>query len=196
MKLTYSYKDEIFWIQNFLSKNHYKSMHSSIIKNRNLINQKTDLSWKQEYNSNSMYVFNKEIINSYETLLKHQQFVNFINYTLTSHIRKYTHRAHLDWHDDKPLKGPHSKRKYAVTYYINKNWNENYGGEFMFKDNHIKGFIQPLGNSLVIIKTGFKHKVNPVLIKNISRFSIQTWVDNYEQTTKQETSQARLEVPL
>ena len=38
MKLAYSYKDEVFWIQNFLSNDYYKLVHSIIIKNRNLIN--------------------------------------------------------------------------------------------------------------------------------------------------------------
>jgi len=172
MKLTYSYKDEIFWIQNFLSYDQYKLIHSVVIKDRNLIKNKTILNWKQNNNSNSMYVFNRDIIKQYEILVKHQKFVKFINYNLDSHIRKYTYMESLNWHEDgKP------NRKYAVTYYINKNWSEQYGGELMFKDNHIKGFIQPLGNSLVIIKTGFKHKVNPVIVKNIPRFSIQTWVN-------------------
>ena len=35
MHLSYSYKDEIFWIQNFLSYDHYKLIHSAIIKNTN-----------------------------------------------------------------------------------------------------------------------------------------------------------------
>ena len=173
MKLAYSYKDEVFWIQNFLSNDYYKLIHLIIIKNRNLIKNKTNLSWKQDNNSNSMYVFNKDIIKQYEILLKHQPFVKFIDYNFNSHIRKYSYMESLYWHNDKI----DLSRKYAATYYINKNWNENYGGEFMFKDNHIKGFIQPLGNSLVIIKTGFKHKVNPILTKNIKRFSIQTWVN-------------------
>jgi Rps23 Pro-64 3,4-dihydroxylase Tpa1-like proline 4-hydroxylase len=175
MKLAYSYKDEIFWIQNFLSNEQYKLIHSAIIKSRNLIENKTTLSWKQDNNSNSMYIFNKDIIKQYEILLKHQHFVKFINYNLNSHIRKYSYMESLNWHDDKK----DLSRKYAATYYINKNWNEQYGGELMFKDSCIKGFIPPLGNSLIIIKTGFRHKVNPVIIKNIPRFSIQTWI-NYK----------------
>jgi Rps23 Pro-64 3,4-dihydroxylase Tpa1-like proline 4-hydroxylase len=176
MKLAYSYKDEVFWIQNFLSNDYYKLVHSIIIKNRNLINKKTELNWKQEYNSNSMYDFDKSIIKPYEVLLKHQNFIKLINYNLDSHIRKYSYMESLNWHNDLD-KNFVSKRKYAASYYINKNWNEHYAGELMFKDDYIKGFIQPLGNSLVIIKTGFRHKVNPILTKNIERFSIQTWVN-------------------
>ena len=177
MKLAYSYEDKIFWIQNFLSNDYYKLIHSNIIKNRSLINKKTELAWKQEFNSNSTYDFDKNIINAYEILLKHQNFIKFTDYNLSSHLRKYSYMESLNWHNDIQSKNFDYKRRYAASYYINKNWNENYGGELMFKDNHIKGFIQPLGNSLVIIKTGFRHKVNPVLTKNIERFSIQTWIN-------------------
>jgi hypothetical protein len=185
MKLTYSYKDEIFWIQNFLSNSEYKLLHSIVIKNRKLIDEKTTLNKKltllqdNNYNSNSKHNFNKDIIKQYEILLKHQHFVKLINYKLTSHIRKYSYMESLNWHNDIFFdKINNSQRKYAATYYINKNWKEQYGGELMFKDSCIKGFIQPSGNSLVIIKTGFKHKVNPIIIKNIPRFSIQTWISN------------------
>ena len=68
MKLSYFYKDEIFWIQNFLSKDQYKLLHSIIIKNRNLIDEKTKVVWEQKNNSNSKYDFNIEVIKIYETL--------------------------------------------------------------------------------------------------------------------------------
>lgn len=178
MKLIYSYKNQIFWIQNFLSNDQYKLLHSIIIKNRKLINEKTVLTWQQNDNSNSIYNFDRNIINQYEILLKHQHFVKLINYKLTSHIRKYSYMESLNWHDDIPDEKISAYREYAATYYINKNWNEQYGGELMFKDSNIKGFIQPLGNSLVIIKSGFRHKVNPVIVKNLQRFSIQTWINN------------------
>ena len=77
MNLTYSYKDEIFWIQNFLSNDQYKLLHSIVIKNRKSIDKKTKIMWQQNNNSNSMYIFNKDIIKQYEILLKHQQFVIF-----------------------------------------------------------------------------------------------------------------------
>ncbi len=178
MKLAYSYKDEIFWIQNFLSNDQYKLLHSIVIKNRKSIDEKTILTWQQDNNSNSKHAFDKNIIKQYEILLKHQCFVKLINYNLNSHIRKYSYMESLNWHDDITVEINNSQRKYAATYYINKNWNEQYGGELMFKYINIKGFIQPLGNSLVIIKTGFRHKVNPVIVKNRQRFSIQTWINN------------------
>ena len=160
-----------------MSHDKYKLLHSILIKNRNLIKNKAEMNWKQNNSPNSLYSFNKEVIKHYETLLKHQQFVKFINYNLDSHFRKYSYMESLDWHTDSRLAyKPDIDRRYAVTYYINKNWNEQYGGEFMFKDSVIRGFIPPMGNSLIIIKSGFKHKVNPVIVKNTPRFSIQTWI--------------------
>jgi len=75
----------------------------------------------------------------------------------------------INWHED-------SHVKYGVTYYLNKRWNKNWGGELMFNDNEQSGYISPVGNSLVIIKTPLQHKVNPVLINNISRITIQNFI--------------------
>ena len=173
MKLAYSYENKIFWIHNFLSIKEYKLLHSFAIKNRKLINQKTVISWKQDYNSSSMYSVDSKIIKQYETALRQQKIVNLTNFNFQSHFRKYSYKEWIDWHADN---NPQRPRKYAAMYYINKNWNENYCGELMFKDNHIRGFIAPLGNSLIIMDAEIRHKVNPVEVKNISRFSIQTWI--------------------
>ena len=50
----------------------------------------------------------------------------------------------------------------------------------MFKSNKGSGFIPVMGNSVVIVKTGLKHKVNAVLKKTHPRLSIQTWIDKDE----------------
>ena len=47
----------------------------------------------------------------------------------------------------------------------------------MFKSNNESGFIPIVGNSLVIVKTGMRHKVNSNLKKTHPRLSIQTWID-------------------
>jgi hypothetical protein len=52
----------------------------------------------------------------------------------------------INWHEDDHV-------GYGVTYYINKRWNYNWGGEFMFKYNGNHGYLPVVGNSLVIIKT-------------------------------------------
>ena len=69
MKLIYSLEDNLFWIQNFLSNDFYRTLHKSLIKERKLINSATNVSWKQTNNSNSMYEFNENLILKYEILL-------------------------------------------------------------------------------------------------------------------------------
>ena len=46
----------------------------------------------------------------------------------------------------------------------------------MFADNVAHGFIPITGNSLVIVKSPFKHKVNPVLSPVMPRISVQIFM--------------------
>ena len=48
----------------------------------------------------------------------------------------------------------------------------------MFKDKSGSGFIPILGNSIVFVKVGLRHKVNANLKKTHDRMSIQTWINN------------------
>jgi Rps23 Pro-64 3,4-dihydroxylase Tpa1-like proline 4-hydroxylase len=77
--------------------------------------------------------------------------------------------AGINWHAD-------SHVRYGVTYYINKRWNPDWGGEFMFKADGNHGYLPVVSNSLVIIKTPMFHKVNPVLSSSIPRISIQSFI--------------------
>lgn len=160
MILNFNYKNKILLINNFLNENEYRYIYHYIIKNRNKNLKSTFVTWNQLNNPNSIYDFDINIINKYEILLKHQKFVDFKNFSFKSHFRKYSYMHSLDWHNDYD-----EKRKYAATLYLNKNWNKNWGGELMFQDNNIRGFIPILGNSLLIIKVGINHKVNSVLRK-------------------------------
>ena len=183
MKLAFNFKDQLFWIHNFLPVNIYKEMYVDLIKKRNkLYFVKSKVNWltykeevedmsesyrQDEYESPELDKFLKE----YHLLLKHQPFVNLMNQNPKSHVRKYKYGQHLTWHHDEG-----SDRKYAATFYFNKTWNESWGGELMFKSNQGSGFIPIVGNSVVIVKTGLKHRVNPNLKKTHQRFSIQTWL--------------------
>jgi Rps23 Pro-64 3,4-dihydroxylase Tpa1-like proline 4-hydroxylase len=40
----------------------------------------------------------------------------------------------INWHED-----PSST--YGITYYVNKRWNPDWGGEFMFKHNGNHGYL-------------------------------------------------------
>ena len=108
-----------------------------------------------------------------------------MNYNFYSHLRRYKYGKHLAWHED-DYKGQ-STREYAATFYFNKTWGESWGGELMFKSSLGSGFIPIVGNSVVLVKTGLTHKVNPNLKKTHPRLSIQTWIhkgDKDEINTK------------
>jgi len=183
MNLKFNFNDQLFWIHNVLPVGVYKKMYSDLIKNRNKMGFiKTNTNWptyKEEIDNKPLsygqadLTKNKvltEYFSTYHTLLKHNPFVNFLNHRLESHLRLSKYNQHLTWHgDDAP------DRTHAVTFYFNKSWNQNWGGELMFKSNKGSGFIPVVGNSMCIVKCGLVHKVNPVLKKTHPRFSIQTW---------------------
>ena len=194
MNLAFNFHDKLFWIHNFLPEHEYKRMNKNVIKIRNSKGMnKTKITWrkfKEEEEDNS-YSFgqNENGIDPnfffiFHTLLKYNSFIDFKKMNFHSHIRKFEYGNHLGWHNDSNDEG----RKYAVTYYFNKTWHESWGGEFMFKSNLGSGFIPIKGNSVVIVESGLKHKVNSNLKKTHPRLSIQTWVsdkgDNNEINTE------------
>lgn len=192
MNLRFHINDELFWIHNFLPENLYKDMYMDYVKNRNKLNFfKSDVSWNtfteeledmsQSFNQNSKSKLN--YFEKYHLFLRHQKFLNFLKYDFKSHIRMYKYGQHLRWHDDTDKDADFKenwKRKYGATYYFNRRWGESWGGELMFKTKNQSGFIPIVGNSLVIIKTGLRHKVNSNLKKTHNRLSIQTWVNSNE----------------
>ncbi len=183
MNLAFNFNDELFWIHNFLPEKTYKSMYVEFIKNRNKLNlEKTKVEWKtfkeEDDNMTESYgqrndKYLKKYLKTYNALLLHQPFVNFLNFQLDSHLRICKYNKHLAWHTD----DSDNTRKYAATFYFNKKWGESWGGELMFKSSKGSGFIPIVGNSLVIVKTGLLHRVNSNLKKTHPRLSIQTWVN-------------------
>ena len=183
MNLRFKFHDQLFWIHNFLPQSLYREMYLEFIrKRRKLYIEKTMVNWrtyKEEVDDMSESVdqrseFNHEYFKKYHTFLTHQRFVNLINFKMVSHLRKFKYGQHLTWHSDQNDK---TNRKYAATYYFNHRWNENWGGELMFKSDLGSGFIPIVGNSVVIVKCGLWHKVNANLKKTHQRFSVQTWVN-------------------
>ena len=187
MNLAFNFQNKLLWIQNFLPQNLYKEMYVNIIKSRNNLDyNETTVNWRtfkeEQENMSTSYgqsKSNQEITKylfKYHTLLKYQQYVNLIDLYFESHLRKYNYGQHLGWHDDSYI-SESSDRKYAATFFFNKTWGESWGGELMFKSPEGSGFIPLVGNSVVIVKCGLRHKVNPNLKKTHPRFSIQTWID-------------------
>jgi hypothetical protein len=177
MKLAYSIPGKIWWIRNFLSYDMYKKIHNTVIKDRKHLNFETSKNvWPDNLNKNSGAPLIKKIDNDYKpfqqllTLVKHNIYFpldKFESFSVYIHYLKKN--AGIDWHNDGNI-------KYGVTFYLNHRWNKKWGGELMFKDNNLHGWIPPMGNSLVIAEVPLDHKVNPVLTNQIPRISIQFFV--------------------
>jgi Rps23 Pro-64 3,4-dihydroxylase Tpa1-like proline 4-hydroxylase len=174
MKLVFNLEDKLFWIHNFLPNAQYKKIHNGIFKERNILNYKSVKDeWDKDLIKNIGFPDKIDIDPSYfkfsETLMRHLPFIS-IKGKFTFTVHKMTKGSGINWHSD-------LGHKFGITYYVNKRWSRHWGGEFMFADKKCSGYIPVLGNSLLIIKTPLDHKVNPVLINHIPRFTIQTFVN-------------------
>ena len=181
MNLVFNFKNKLFWIHNFLPPNLYKEMYLEYFHNRKKLNfEKTMINWKtfKEETDNMSKSFDQKnkikhnFFKKYHTFLQHQKFVNLIGHKMQSHLRKYQFNQHATWHSDLE-----NNRTYGATYYFNHRWGESWGGEFMFKSEEGSGFIPIVGNSIIIVKVGLKHKVNANLKKTHNRLSIQTFLN-------------------
>ena len=176
MKLIYSIPDKLYYIQNFLDYPTYKGIHDAIFKERKSINlhSSKDL-WSEKLINNivppkRVGVLNYPPFEKLKTLTHHNQFYQLKDFKdITSNIHYMEKGAGINWHDD-------SGWTYGATYYINNRWNTQFGGELMFNSENGHGYIPVVGNSLLIIKSPLKHKVNPVLSPIIPRVSIQMFI--------------------
>lgn len=178
MKLVYSLEDKLFYIQNFLPDHEYKRLHNEIFrKSKKLIYlEEASKTWEKSLLDNlktpKRVEINETYFKFYKTLLLHQPFIKIKknlneNFKFIIHIMKKN--SGINWHVDNHV-------EYGITYYLNKRWNRNWGGEFMFTFNGQNGYIPVIGNSLIIIQTPLQHKVNPVLTNYMSRITIQNFI--------------------
>ena len=176
MKLSYSIPGKVWWITNFLDYNLYKGIHDAIIKEREKINLHSAKDvWSNDLINNieppmRVGVGSYQPFEHLKTLVRHNayfQLKNIKEMPTTIHYMKKG--SGINWHDDHGW-------KYGATYYINRRWSKQWGGEFMFTDDNGHGWIPPVGNSLVIIKSPLRHKVNPVLSPIMPRISVQLFM--------------------
>jgi Rps23 Pro-64 3,4-dihydroxylase Tpa1-like proline 4-hydroxylase len=177
MKLIYNLQDRMYVINNFLPFGFYKSLHKMVWNTKKYESSKDhwDLGLINNLRPVETFVLSNDVVSKIEILYRHQIFVKIeknFNFHFTFH--KMSYGSGINWHDD-------SNHSWAFTYYINKRWNTEWGGEFMFDHEGNKGFVPVMPNSLVILKQGTQHKVNPVLSKNFPRLSLQCFVDTPEQ---------------
>lgn len=177
MKLIYNLKDKLFYIQNFLPNHEYKRIHNEIFKQYNKLEylKEVSKSWKKFLLNNletpKQIEIHENYFQFYKTLLLHQPFIKIKNFDskFKFFINIMKKNSGINWHDD-------DHAEYGITYYLNKRWNKDWGGEFMFTYNGQNGYIPVVGNSLIIVKAPLLHKVNPVLINYIPRITIQNFL--------------------
>ena len=180
MKLIYSIPGKLYYIQDFLDYPTYKKIHYDVFRSK-LINLKsTEKNWQNELH----YDFKKPVEHTYlNTKYKPLQKIKILLENNLFHkvkIKSYEPLIHsmsdgsgINWHNDYP-------NKYGITYYINRRWHPEFGGEFLFKDKNANGFIPLVGNSLVIVKPPLDHKVTPVIKSLVPRKTIQIFISKGE----------------
>jgi hypothetical protein len=176
MKLMYSVPGKIWWINNFLDSKIYKGIHNAIFKERKKINlHSVKDKWDENLITNlipplRVGVDNYKPFEILKTLVKHNVYFKIKDVEkITTTIHYMKKGTGINWHHD-------ANWKYGATYYINHKWNSHWGGEFMFTNNTGHGWIPPVGNSLVIVKTPITHKVNTILSPVVPRISVQMFM--------------------
>lgn len=176
MKLIYSIPGKIWCIQDFLSYDKYQGIHNAIIKQRNKINLHSSKGvWGDELIDRIIPPHRSQISNyqpfeTLKTLVKHNVYFQLKDVQEMITIIHYMKKGSgINWHND-------GSWKYGATYYLNRRWNHQWGGEFMFTDGDGHGWIPVVGNSLVIVKAPIEHKVNPVLTDIMPRISVQLFM--------------------
>lgn len=175
MNLIYEIPNELYYIGNFLERDIYEGIHNAVIKERKKLPLKSSKgTWTKSLIDNIVPpkrcgVSEYPPFEKLKTLTKHNRFYKLKLNRIDTAIHYMEKGAGINWHND-------HKWSYGATYYLNNRWNQNWGGEFMFTSEKGHGWIPPTGNCLVIIKSPFRHKVNPVLSPLIPRLSIQMFM--------------------
>ena len=176
MNLIYSIPDKLYYIQNFLDYPIYKGIHNAIFKERKNINLHTSKGiWSNVLIKNIVPPKRVDVTNyppfeKLKILTHHNKFYQLKDFkNITSNIHYMEKGAGINWHND-------ASWKYGATFYVNRRWDNQFGGEFMFKSENGHGYIPVVGNSLVIIKAPLTHKVNPVLSPIMPRVSVQMFI--------------------
>jgi Rps23 Pro-64 3,4-dihydroxylase Tpa1-like proline 4-hydroxylase len=90
--------------------------------------------------------------------------------TATINFYYWTRYSYIPWHNDGHAAG-------AVSIYLNPDWNPNYGGYLLYKeDDEIKAIL-PEKNVAVFQANGLHHGTTPVNFAGDIRYSIQCFLE-------------------
>jgi Rps23 Pro-64 3,4-dihydroxylase Tpa1-like proline 4-hydroxylase len=62
---------------------------------------------------------------------------------------------------------------FGITYYLNKRWDPNWGGELLLRDGR---FVAPIGNRIVFVKTPMVHKTSLTIEGADPRLTLQSFI--------------------
>ena len=180
MKLIYSIPDKLYYIQSFLDYPAYKKLHYDVFKSKLITLMSTEKKWgKNLKHGHKNFVKKTSLDIKYKPLqkikilLENNPFYKIKIKNFKPLIHSMNDESGINWHND-------SKYQYGITYYINRRWHPKFGGEFLFTDKNVNGFIPLVGNSVVIVKAPLYHKVTPIMKPTVPRKTIQIFVDDYE----------------
>jgi len=176
MKLVYQIPDKLYYIQQFLDYPNYKKLHYDVFKSKllklNTVKDKWQPSLLKNYKNSPDHTLldpSYHILKKIQILLNTNPFVKIDHKNIKFYLHSMEDASGINWHDD-------SLHEYGITYYINRRWNDQFGGEFLFKDEQSNGFIPLVGNSLIIVKAPLWHKVTPVMNPLVPRKTIQIFI--------------------
>jgi Rps23 Pro-64 3,4-dihydroxylase Tpa1-like proline 4-hydroxylase len=174
MILTKCIEDKFFYFENFLPKEEYKRIHDDVLKERKkLLFRDVSDTWDKNLYNNLTEPMKVNMKPSYfanlANILGNLPHVHLNAKEMGFCIHYMKKNSGINWHSD-------LGHNYAITYYLNHKWNQQWGGEFMYKHEGEFGFIPIIGNSVVIIKSPMMHKVNTVLSPIMPRLSIQSFI--------------------
>lgn len=167
---------------NFLSDSTYNEISEHISKITNRDNQTTymvsNLRWEDNIVNKSapvlIYPFNYDTIPFFKQLCK--EIESKIPYVVSSiAFYTWTNLSYIPWHSDRAYKA-------ALTIYLNKNWDENWGGIFLYKQNNeIKGII-PEKNKAILQEGSLQHSVSMITPDSDYRYTLQLFFKQTEKT--------------
>ncbi len=176
MKLEFSVPDKVYYISNFLDYNTYKKIHYAAFNHGVLNDTKGD--WNEillkgyKASPSKFSLDDFAYVDKIKILLTANPWHPIprdLNFKFVFHCMR--DQSGINWHED-------GGYKYGCTYYINKRWNRDFGGELMFNiPGNVNGFLPVWGNSMLILKSPVDHKVVPVMSPTVPRMTIQTFID-------------------
>ena len=164
--------------ENFLTDELYEECYNHAISmyNANVMVFKTNNTWDNNIKLDSSPILIHTLDN--EDLSKKIKSCIFdktgVRYDIKClHFYYFTPMSHIPWHNDHCHDG-------GVTIYLNKTWNKNSGGAFMFKNNDSINALYPIQNGATVIVGNIDHCVSPTTKNSEIRMTIQCFFDFYK----------------